>query len=336
MKRYWTYQLLGWVAYSAIGITINLLGGAKLLPLAIGHVLLISVSIGLTHLFRRQIRLRRQADHGVGRMWLFLASCAFAISSVQALLVIGTNLLLVGGEWNITATVALWWGMFLATGVWTILYVRFTERQGHVAREGQLQLALIEAELRALEAQINPHFLFNCLNSIRALVAIDPPRAQDMLTRLSNVLRNSLRHDRQHTVPLASEVESVSDYVALEGIRFEERLRAEITVDPEAAHCMVPPMLLQTLVENAIKHGISEVTGCGDLTIRGELKNGFVRLVVENTGRLRGAPRSPAQLGLGNVRERLRLLYGDEATFSLDDSGGMVRATVLIPVSTGI
>lgn len=336
MQRYWTYQVLGWLAYSAIGIAINLLGGATLLPLAIGHVLLVSVSIGLTHLFRRQIQLRRQADQGVAQMWPFLAASALTISIVQTLLVIGTNLLLVGGEWTVTATVALWWGMFLATGVWTILYVRFTERRGHVAREGQLQLALREAELRALEAQINPHFLFNCLNSIRALVAIDPPRAQDMLTRLASVLRNSLRHDRQHTVQLASEVEAVSDYVALEAIRFEERLRSDIAVDAEAAHCLVPPMLLQTLVENAIKHGIRQITGKGKLTVRGQLADGFVRLVVENSGRLTGPPRSPAQLGLGNVRERLRLLYGDEASLSLDDAEGMVRATVLIPVSVGI
>ncbi len=336
MQRYWSYQVFGWLAYSAIGITINLLDGAKLFPLVVGHILLISVSIGLTHLFRHRIQLRRQGDRGARPMWAFLAASVLAISIVQTLLVIGTNLLLVGGAWSVTAAVALWWGMLLATGVWTILYVRFTERRGHVAREGQLQLALREAELRALEAQINPHFLFNCLNSIRALVAIDPPRAQDMLTRLANVLRNSLRHNREHTVQLASEVEVVTDYVALEAIRFEERLCSEIAVDPEAAHCLVPPMLLQTLVENAIKHGISQVTGRGNLTVRGQLENGFVRLVVENTGRLTESPRSTIQLGLGNVRDRLCLLYGNEASLSLDDADGMVRATVLIPVSSGI
>lgn len=329
MRRYWTYQVLGWLAYSVIGIAINLLAGAKLLPLAVGHVVLVSASILMTHLFRRQIQLRRTG----GRAWPFLAGGVIAISAVQTLLVIGTNRVISGGEWTVLAAAALWWGMVLATGVWTILYVRFTERRGHIVREGQLQLAAKEAELRALEAQVNPHFLFNCLNSIRALVAIDPPRAQDMLTRLANVLRSSLRQNREHTVRLAEEVEVVADYIALETVRFEERLRSEIFVDPAAQCCLVPPMLLQTLVENAIKHGISQVSGDGKLCIRGERENGFVRLVVENTGRLNERTASSTKLGLGNVRERLRLLYGDDASLSLDDAGGMVRASVLIPAS---
>jgi LytS/YehU family sensor histidine kinase len=277
--------------------------------------------------------MRRHSDQPVSGMWPFLAGCALLISIIQTILVIGTNLVLTGGNWPATAIAALWWGMFFATGVWTLLYVRFSERRGHQAVEDKLQLALREAELRALEAQINPHFLFNCLNSIRALVEIDAPGAQDMLTRLGNVLRHSLRHDRQHTVELGSEIEAVADYLALETVRFEERLNSKIAIEPLAAQCLIPPMLLQTLVENAIKHGIGRVAGKGELNIRGELKNGFVRLVVENTGQLdRCAPASPSQLGLANLRERLRLLYGDHATLSLDGEGGLVRASVSIPV----
>ncbi|MBC7925156.1 MAG: histidine kinase [Bryobacteraceae bacterium] len=331
MHTYWIYQVLGWLAYSLIGITINLLNGGPLGPLLVGHAVLIGSSIGLTDLFRRQIAMRRQADQRTTRLWPFLATGVLLISVMQTALVVGTNLLVAGGQWTIVAVVALWWGMLLATGVWTILYLRFTERRRDAAREEQLKLALREAELRALEAQINPHFLFNCLNSIRALVVVDPPRSQDMLTRLANVLRNSLRHDRQHTVKLAEEIESVSDYLALEAIRFEERLRLDIDVDPAAAQCFLPPMLLQTLVENAIKHGIGQVTGYGDLIIRGQLENGFIRLVVKNTGHLQDVPTTQAQLGLPNVRERLRLLYGEPASLSLDDGNGLVTATVLIP-----
>jgi anti-sigma regulatory factor (Ser/Thr protein kinase) len=333
MQRYWTFQVLGWLAYSAVGITINLIGGVQLLPLLCGHALLILASIGLTHTFRSFIRRRRQASGETGPMWPFLAAGVAVISLVQTSVVIGTNLVLSGGEWSVIAIVALWWGMFLASGVWTILYVRFTERRGYAVREVQLQLALKEAELRALEAQLNPHFLFNCLNSIRALVPLDPPRAQDMMTRLSNVLRNSLRHDRQHAVQLALELEVIADYLALEAIRFEERLRSQIVVDSEAVQCLVPPMLLQTLVENAIKHGVSQATGGGQLTICACLQNGFVRLVVTNTGSLIGSPRSQSQLGLANARERLSLLYGDSASLILDDGDGVVNATVLIPAS---
>ena len=327
--------MIGWLAYSAIGITINLLGRSPLGPLLIGHLLLIACSIGLTHLFRRQIRKRRAAvGEPLIRMWPFLISGVLSISLVQTALVIMTNLALGGRGWDRVAIVALWWGMFFATGVWTSLYVRFSERRGHAAREDQLQLALREAELRVLESQINPHFLFNCLNSIRALVEIDPARSQDMLTRLANVLRNGLRHNRQHTVELASEVEAVSDYLALETIRFEDRLNSKIAIDPAAQRCLVPPMVLQTLVENAIKHGIGRVMGQGDLLIRAELQADSLQLVVENTGCLVDLPTTPIQLGLKNVRERLRLLYGDRASIKLQQCQDRVLATVSIPTAT--
>ncbi|HTS64802.1 MAG TPA: histidine kinase, partial [Candidatus Acidoferrales bacterium] len=125
-----------------------------------------------------------------------------------------------------------------------------------------------EAELRALEAQVHPHFVFNSLNSIRALVIENPARAQDMLTRLANIQRYNLRTDVNHTVPLSSEVDIVSDCLALESARYEDRLRVQMTINPAAAEVQVPPMLLQSQVENALKHGIAPLTAGGDLTIR--------------------------------------------------------------------
>ena len=104
-----------------------------------------------------------------------------------------------------------------------------------------MQLAVREAELRALEAQINPHFLFNCLNSIRGLVVEDPHKAQDMITRFATLLRYNLNHDSRHTVPLSAEAEIVADYLALEKVRFEGRLRVQVTVDPEADPCRFRP-----------------------------------------------------------------------------------------------
>jgi LytS/YehU family sensor histidine kinase len=255
------------------------------------------------------------------------------ISICQASLIIGVNILF-GGAWNTTAIAGLWWGMILATGVWTILYIRLVERRFSTTRENNLQLALREAQLHALEFQMSPHFLFNCLNSIRALVAVDPERAQDMLTRLANVLRNRLRHDPQHTVALGAEIDVTTDYLALEGIRFHDRLRQEIMVDSKAASCEIPPLLLQTLVENAIKHGISKFSGRGDLIVRANLEDRQLKIEVENTGRLtQGDASGEAGVGLANARERLRLLYGDRASLQLteDQRNDRVRATVLIP-----
>jgi LytS/YehU family sensor histidine kinase len=226
---------------------------------------------------------------------------------------------------------ATWAGITVVTVVWTIFYLALTGPRRFREKEIHLQLALREAELRALEAQMNPHFLFNCLNSIRGLVVENPAVAQDMITRLANILRYNLRRDLMHTVPLESEVEVVGDYLALESVRFEDRLRVQIDIDLEAGRVPIPPMFLQTLVENALKHGIAKLPAGGDLLIRAVLKPGALVVEVENPGQLAEAGPEATQLGLANVRERLRILYGDRASLQLKNRDGRVAATVAIP-----
>jgi len=332
MRRYWAYQLAGWLGYSAVGITINLIGGASLQPLVIGHAVLVSCGIGLTHLLRDQIHRHRRPDEPISRLWPRLIVAGILISVVLAALVIGINLALTHGQWDLISVIALWWGMFLATGVWIVLYVRFSERHGHQLREGQLQVAFREAQLQALELQISPHFLFNVLNSIRALVELDPVRAQDMLTRLSHVLRHSLRRDNQHTVTLGSELEAVSDYLALETVRFADRLRASIIAEEGSAMCRIPPMILQTLVENAVKHGIGQTKSQADLSVQTSLDDRRLLIAVENSGKLVESRDDGTHVGLKNIRERLKLLYGDRASLRLQEKAGRVIATVAIPV----
>src|SRR5262249_30709140 len=152
------------------------------------------------------------------------------ISAIQFVLVISINVALdpAGGSWPIDAQLGVAWGTTLCTASWTGLYVRLTEKRRIHDREVAMRLSLREAALRALQRQINPHFLFNCLNSIRGLVIEHPPRAQDMVTHLANMLRYNLQRDARDTVPLASEVKVVGDYLALEGMRFEERLRVSL------------------------------------------------------------------------------------------------------------
>jgi LytS/YehU family sensor histidine kinase len=333
MTKYWTYQLAGWLGYSAVGITINLLGGAPLGPLLAGHVLFVLSGIGLTHLLRHEIHLRRSPNTPMSHLWPLLVSACIIIGFVLAALVIGVSVALdPHSTWDFMSAFALWWGMLLASGVWIILYVRFSEQRRQELRENQLQLAVREARLLALETQINPHFLFNALNSIRALVEIDATRAQDMLTRLSNVLRNSLRLDDGHTVTLGSELENVADYLALETVRFADKLQSAVAVDEAASSCHVPRMVLQTLVENAVKHGIGQSKGPADLLIRASVNGRNLLIAVENTGMLVASHRAGIQLGLQNIQERLKLLYGNRASFKLEENGDRVVATLAIPV----
>jgi two-component system, LytTR family, sensor kinase len=333
MRRYWAFQWTGWLAYSAAGMAINLLAGVRLGPLLVGHVALVSGGIGLTHLLRRAIHQRRSPHEPISRLWPLLAFGSVAISVMLTGLVIGVNRLLDRGSWDLTATVALWWGMLLATGVWSLLYVRFSERRQQEVREEELQRTLREAHLLALEAQINPHFLFNALNSIRALVEIDPPRAQDMLTRLSNVLRNGLRRLSEHTVTLGSELEAVSDYLALETIRFADRLHASVVANAGLAGYRVPPMVLQTLVENAVKHGVGQVSGRAELAVSATGDDQTLVIAVRNTGKLASTRPPGGGMGLQNTRERLKLLYGDRAALRLEQEGDRVLATVTIPLA---
>ena len=208
-----------------------------------------------------------------------------------------------------------------------VVYLAVTA--GRRARERQL--ALRDAELRGLEAQINPHFLFNSLNSIRGLVLENPPLAQDLITRLANILRYNLHRDAGHTVPLDSELEATADYLALESARYEDRLRVRFEVDPETRGVAVPPMLLQTLVENAIKHGIAALPLGGDLLVRSALEDGALVLQVENSGQIAEGDAERPRLGLNNIRERLRILYADRASLELAQQNGCVTATVRLP-----
>lgn len=208
---------------------------------------------------------------------------------------------------------------------------------------GQLQLAasVKEAELRALKSQVNPHFLFNSLNSLRALIDEDAPRAREAVTRLANMLRYSLQSGQQETVPLEDEIRIVEDYLALEHIRHEDRLRVRWEVSADVRHCSVPPMLLQTLVENAVKYGIGARREGGEIVIAARVTEAALHLRVSNPGDL-SAPASPAAaragsstgVGLRNASDRLKLLFGERAVLTLlAEPAGCVTADVVIPLN---
>ncbi|MBI5424690.1 MAG: histidine kinase [Opitutae bacterium] len=205
----------------------------------------------------------------------------------------------------------------------------------------QLRLAASakEAELRALKSQVNPHFLFNSLNSLRALIDEDAPRARESVTRLANMLRYSLQSGQLETVPFEDEVRIVEDYLALEQIRHESRLRVRWSIADDVRACGVPPMLLQTLAENAVKYGISARRDGGELVISAQLVEKELVIRVTNPGDL-SQPASTAAakagsstgVGLRNASERLKLLFGDRAQLSLTaEPAGFVTAEVRIP-----
>ena len=332
---YWSCQAVGWGSYTAMGISMAAQQTGWRFSMVAGYSLFFLYSIALTDLLRREIRRRQWLNALTFSTFARLFGAAFVLGAVQTFLVFAIDLAFLQRNSYFLSKPsyipATWTSIAGADCIWLLFYVALTAGRRFREKEVRLQLALREAELRALEAQVNPHFLFNCLNSIRALVLENPPLAQDMITRFATILRYNLHRDLNHTVPLAAEVDVVSDYLALEGVRLEDRLRVRFAIDPEAGKIPIPPMLLQTLVENAVKHGIATLPNGGDLVVRAAIEGDSLRVQVENSGRLAEPKPGGTGVGLGNTRERLRILYGDRAHLDLRNGDGRVTATLLIP-----
>lgn len=199
------------------------------------------------------------------------------------------------------------------------------------------QAAANEAQLQLLRGQVNPHFLFNALNSVVALTSEDPRRAREMVRDIATLLRRGLDADTRRETSVREELDFVRLYLKCEGVRFEERLQASFDIDPAVEPLRVPPMLLQPLVENAVKHGTTPADGALVVTIAARKAGGRLTLEVSNTGTLEPAPGlvrpEGAQVGLRNLKERLAQLFPGTHAFELAEREGRVHATLSIPVA---
>jgi LytS/YehU family sensor histidine kinase len=198
-------------------------------------------------------------------------------------------------------------------------------------RELVAALAARDADLRMLRAQIDPHFLFNSLNSISALTAIDAGRARAMTVQLADFFRLSLRLNARAHVSLRDEADLAMRFLAIEQTRFGARLRVECSVEESAGQCLVPPMLLQPLVENAVKHGIGNISEGGLVSVRAARAGSQLHIVVENTVDSDTPARTGEGLGLANVRQRLTLAYEHHASVHCERQDDHYRVTLTLP-----
>jgi LytS/YehU family sensor histidine kinase len=230
-------------------------------------------------------------------------------------------------------------GMFNLSGVillWSLIYfaIHYFENYKKVEIESYIwEAAVKDFELKTLKSQLNPHFMFNALNSIRALIREDPQNAQIAVTKLSSILRYSLKIERSESVPLDEEMQTVADYLSLESIRFEERLKYKINIDPKSAKIEIPPMMIQTLVENGIKHGISKRTDGGEIIIDSSVKDSKLHIEIKNSGSIREEDlKNSKGFGINNTKHRLNLIYGEKALFAIKNSSNdQVLAEIVIP-----
>lgn len=189
-----------------------------------------------------------------------------------------------------------------------------------------------EIELKNLRTQLNPHFLFNSLNSIRALVGLNPEQAKVSITHLSNLLRKSIQLGKMKLITLSEELELVNVYLELEKIRFEERLTLHYALEQEALSCDIPPLMIQTLVENGIKHGISQCIDGGEITISASKKNNVLHVRIISTGTYEET-KDTNGIGLLNTQKRLAILFGDKASFEIYQAEKNVVVTINIEYS---
>ena len=217
---------------------------------------------------------------------------------------------------------------------------RYLEREREMARlaleTSQLETKLAHAQLDALKMQLHPHFLFNTLNSISVLIHDDAKAANRMLVRLSELLRVALKRESSQEVSLKDELEFLRGYLEIEQVRFQDRLQVDFDVEKETLDARVPNLILQPLVENAIKHGIAPLAEAGKILIETRRQNGFVQLSVSDNGAgLNDLVKDTNGIGLKNTQERLEKLYGEKQHFEITSKeGGGLQVKIKIPFHT--
>lgn len=334
-KLYWICQILGWGTYGIIQVWLFSVAGEIDQGLIVGEILQVLMYIGLTHLFRYTIiQLGWLNVRWYGLIpRIFLGVFFLSFLSYGSLLVISW---FVGdikeqdlNALTILASVFTSMALFI---FWSLIYLSF-HYVDRYNKSLQHEAALKEVELSNLRSQLNPHFIFNALNSIRALVDENPTKSKSAITQLSNILRNSLSTDRKKLVSFAEELKTVKDYLALESIRYEERLTTQFDIDPESYTYFIPPLMMQTLVENSIKHGISTLKNGGVVQIITRKVPEGLKLSIRNSGKFVNGKKSSFGYGLLNTRKRLELIYGEAAKFHIGNAEDeeLVVTDIIIP-----
>jgi two-component sensor histidine kinase len=343
-RYYWPAQFFGWGAFMAANVVISLFFQTMSWKTWVWLGLFTMVGIELSHRYREHIARRGWKELPFSALWWRAALAVLGLAVVHGTILMLTSLWAFGpssiegkdlsAQQLLGIAFANLVNLGIVYSVWSGVYFAWhgmqRQRRAEIERL-RLEAAVKEAELRALKSQINPHFIFNSLNTVRALIDEEPGRAREAITRLANLLRYSLQSGQQATVPFEEELEMVNNYLALEQVRHEARLRVKMEIDPRVLDLPVPPMLLQTLAENAVKYGIAPRREGGEIRVTARLEPTALVVRMTNPGSL-GQNGASTRVGLRNSSDRLRLLFGERAAVELrEEAPGSVVAEVRIP-----
>jgi LytS/YehU family sensor histidine kinase len=334
-KLYWIAQFVGWTSYVSLIIFATFASNPGRIDLTLVNNVLSLVASGIfwTHIMRlwffKKHWLELKLPSLIPRVFIISILCSVCISFSTLTISALTN---TNNQEVITilTTVINVFGILVLVLFWNSIY--FTFHFFQKSRKQELNNITLEAsrneiELKNLRSQLNPHFLFNSLNSIRALIDIEPSKAKFAVTTLSNLLRKSLILGKENLVRLEDELEMISNYLELEKVRFEERLEVKWDLDTSLNDFLIPPFSIQTLVENAIKHGISNLIEGGTIIIQTSQNEQSLIITVLNTGKITGEV--DTGIGLENTMRRLALQFKDSAELTLSQEAGNVKAQLL-------
>lgn len=335
-RIYWTLQILGWtliMMFEFVPYTMEFGFELGVFYTALANILL---GICLTHFYRLVIRKWNWSSLPLPRLALRVIGSVLLLGLIMTMVNLPLDRQVL--QDNLLNQPLLFWGYYsnwcknLLAWILSYTVYHYVEQTRLAGYERiMLKMSMREAESKVLRSQLNPHFTFNALNSIRALVFEDPSKAQLSITQLSNILRNSLLADRRKTVDLQEELRTVEDYLELEKVRYEDRLRYSIITNAQAIYWQVPPMMLQTLVENGIKHGVSKEIKGGFVEVKSEIINDLLVITITNSGNLGNT--DSGGVGLKNTAERLSILYGKGAAFRIfQEREDVVCSEVKIPM----
>lgn len=339
-SRYWFCQLLGWfgmVAIETINYTFFIAG--KFSPKLFWTFITYAIAgILTTHLYRYLLKRTNFFQKKAVRIWLTSLLSTVILSSIISMAsflpAIAQNAALFFNELtfiDIAGTIINW---MRYVGVWIIIYFMYKIlQQNNAILQEKLTLENLAktTELELLKLQLNPHFLFNALNSIKALVLINPEQSRDAIVKLSELLRFTLQYGKERLIPLSDEITEVKKYLELEQLRFGKRLTVEYAIAENTLSQAIPPALILTLAENAVKHGTAKQQQEGCISIRSGIEGDqlFVQLV--NTGKYNQTETNG--IGLKHIQKRLEEIYQHTAHFSIRQENNLVTATIQTPLS---
>ncbi len=338
-KLYWISLVSGWLAYIFLMYLLNRLGGKTInIYFLLNLLTTFTLGIVISNLYRYLILkldwLKLRIVQLIPRVLsasLLWGIIYFFSHTLISEVIIGEEPFQIDGLAILQTTLNL----AVIFMVWSLLYFLFHFIQNYRKEEIKnlkWEAARNEMELNKLKSQLNPHFIFNSMNSIRALVNENPEKSKESITQLSNILRNSLLMGRKKLITFKEELQLVKDYLNLEKTRYEERLNCVSEVDTDTLDHWVPPMIVQTLVENGIKHGISKIPKGGNILVEAKLNQGDLIIKIINDGELINEPGKEIGFGLINTEQRLKLIYGNKAKFEIKNvAGNKVQAELLIP-----